>query len=266
MNSPTKTIGGATDRRLRIFLLASLPVVSSAIILLLPPIPQDPAYHNFADTRTFLGVSNFLNVISNLPFLIVGLLGLSFLAKSEDGESAFVERSDRWPYMITFLGLGLTSLGSAYYHLHPDNLHLVWDRLPMTLVFMSLFAAVIGERISRRAGRVLLLPLLAVGIGSVVYWRVTEMAGRGDLRIYAMVQFLSIATILLLVILFPSRYTRGAEVFWVVGIYAMAKIAELADPAVYHLGTIVSGHTLKHVFAAASGYWILRMLWLREPA
>jgi hypothetical protein len=46
----------------------------------------------------------------------------------------------------------------------------------------------------------------------------------------------------------------------VVAFYVLAKILEETDKQVFALGHIVSGHTLKHLAAAAAGYWILRML------
>lgn len=79
------------------------------------------------------------------------------------------------------MGLLLTAAGSAYYHLLPDNERLFWDRLPMTIAFMSLIVAQIVDRISVRAGLALLAPMLLVGVASVVYWLATERAGAGTL-------------------------------------------------------------------------------------
>jgi hypothetical protein len=62
----------------------------------------------------------------------------------------------------------------------------------------------------------------------------------------------------------PAKYTRGSDFAVVVGLYVLAKILEIADRQVFALGRIVSGHTLKHLAAAAAGYWILRMLRRRE--
>jgi hypothetical protein len=109
-----------------------------------------------------------------------------------------------------------------------------------------------------------LFPLLqAAGIGSVLVWRAGELQGHGDLRFYAAVQVYSIL-ILLLMLLVAAKYTRSSDYAVVVGFYVLAKILEETDRQVFALGHIVSGHTLKHLAAAAAGYWILRMLQKRE--
>jgi hypothetical protein len=122
---------------------------------------------------------------------------------------------------------------------------------------------VIAERVSVRAGLILFPLLEVVGVASVLTWRAGELQGHGDLRFYAAVQVYAIL-ILLLALLFPPKYTRGADFAAVVGFYALAKILEESDRQVFALGHIVSGHTLKHLAAAAAGYWILRMLKKRE--
>jgi hypothetical protein len=134
----------------------------------------------------------------------------------------------------------------------------------MTLGFMSLLAATLNERIGVKIGSLALVPLLLFGIVSVAYWRVTQSQGRGDLRLYVIAQFGSLA-VLLLVALFSPRYTRGSDLIVSLGIYAVAKGFEAVDRNVFDLGGVVSGHTLKHIAAALSAYWVLRMLKLRSP-
>ena len=139
------------------------------------------------------------------------------------------------------------------------------DRLPMTFVFMSLVAAMIAERISVKSGLRLLPVLIAIGAGSVWLWYRSELRGEGDLRMYATVQVYALI-VLLLALLLPAKYTRGADLVWVAGFYVLAKILETADRQVFALtARTVSGHTLKHLAAAAAGYWVLRMLRRREP-
>ena len=237
-----------------------------AVTALVPRIAQDPAYHAFADGRAFVGVPNFLNVVSNLPFLLVGALGLAFLARDRragPGE-AFAPAEDRRPYWPFFVGIGLTGLGSAYYHWRPSNATLFWDRLPMTIGFMALMASVIGERISRRAGARLLWPLLVVGAASALYWHIGEQRGVGDLRPYGLVQFGSMVLIPLILALFPARYTGTRDLVASIGWYALAKVFEYFDRGLFVLGG-VSGHTWKHLASAVGAYWILRMLERRRP-
>ena len=246
------------SKRAGIGLLFAITAALIAVGFLLPRIPQPQSYHLFADQRRFAGIPNFANVVSNLPFAAVGFWGLVFLLRA-DSAKHFLNRRERWPYLIVFAGLVLTAFGSSYYHLQPDNASLLWDRLPMVIVFMSLVAAVVAERISLRAGLWLLPILLLLGTGSVMQWYLSELSGAGDLRFYAGVQVYAVL-FLLVALLLPARYTRGSDFTIVAGLYVLGKVFELLDERIFRLGHIVSGHTLKHLAAAAAGYWILRML------
>lgn len=216
---------------------------------LAPRVPQPQSYHQFADQRRWLGIPNFADVACNFPFAVVGIRGLWFVLPP-----------------FARVGLFLTAFGSSYYHWAPDNARLVWDRLPMTLVFSPLVAGMIAERISLKAGLWLLPLLTVIGAGSVRQWYASELHGEVDLRMYAAVQAYALA-FLLVALPLPPRYTRGADLLWVVGFYALAKIMETADWQVFRLTSrTVSGHTLKHLAAARAGYWVLRMLMKRKPS
>jgi len=190
-------------------------------------------------------------------------MGLMFLLRT-DAATRFHDTRERWPHCVMFIGLLLTAFGSAYYHLAPDNARLVWDRLPMTITFMSLMAAVIAERVNVRLGLYLLLPLVAIGISSVFVWYASELRGAGDLRFYGFIQAWGIVILPLSIWLSPARYTRGKDLLGAVSFYALAKILESLDSQIFALGHIVGGHALKHLAAAMSGYWILRMLQKRK--
>ena len=248
----------------------ALAIVALGFVFCLPPIPQHPSYHAFADGRTMLGVPNFLNVASNLPFFVVGVLGLRLLLRHDavGPDGPVLEAVERWPLLVLFAGVLLTGFGSSYYHLAPNNDRLVWDRLPMTVAFMGFFASMIGERISVRAGAWLLGPLVWLGVASVLTWHLGERHGAGDLRLYGFVQFYPLLTIPLLIGLFPARYTRAGYVFVALGWYLLAKGLEVSyvDHGVYAAGQFVSGHTLKHLAAAAGAYWLFLMVRYRHPA
>jgi hypothetical protein len=227
--------------------LLGLMVTSLAGLLLVPPILQNQGYHHFADQRTLLGVPNFWNVVSNLPFIVVGAVGLS--------------RFHRHPATIVlFLGFLLTGFGSSYYHWNPNDRTLFWDRLPMTLCFMAILAIVVEERVSAKVGSVLLWPLLAIGIFSLLLWRWT-----GDLRLYVWVQFFPCLALPIMFLLLPPKYTGTYLWFIAAALYAFAKLLELYDAAVYSAGSILSGHTLKHFAAAAACMAILRYFQTRRP-
>jgi len=241
-------------------------ILCIAAAFLLPAVPQPLAYHRFADQRDVFGVHNFLDVVSNLGFLISGIAGLVVVF----GRRAHFEfRSERWPYAVFFLGVLLTAVGSGYYHLAPDNESLFWDRLPMTIAFMGLVSSQIVDRINIRAGLALLVPMLLLGSASVIYWRATERAGVGNVLPYGILQGYSVVIVLLLAMLSPSRYTRGNDLYWVFGWYVLSKLLETFDAQVLALGSVVSGHTLKHMAAAMAGVTVSYMLMhrtLEEPA
>jgi hypothetical protein len=253
------------SRTRAILALAFLTALVAIAALLSPRTPQPLSYHHFADQRGWLGITNFGDVASNLAFAVFGIWGLVWLARltPEEAFQRFLDHRERWFYIAVFFGMLLTAVGSAYYHLSPDNDRLVWDRLPMTIVFMSLVAAMIAERISVRAALWLWPVLLAVGALSVLEWHWSEQAGRGDLRFYAAVQIYAVL-VLLLVLFLPPRYTRSSDFGVVVGLYVLAKLLETFDKQVFALGHVVSGHTLKHIVAALAGLWILRILENRE--
>lgn len=236
-------------------------VLSVLAALLLPAMPQPAAYHDFADHREMVGVANFLDVASNAAFVLAGVAGLAVVLRPG---TEFAEARERWPYAVFFVGIVLTGLGSAYYHLVPDNERLFWDRLPMTIAFMSLIAAQVVDRIDTRTGLALLLPMLLVGAASVLYWRATERAGTGNVMPYGVLQGYSVVILFLLAWLQPSRYTRGNDIYWVFGGYVVAKLLETVDKQLYQLGHVASGHSLKHLAAAVAGLLVCRMLYLRK--
>lgn len=252
-------------RRLRLLLALTIPVI--VLTFIEPPIAQDPSYHNFADQRLIWGIPNFFNVASNVPFLLFGAMGLLFLwrLRASGGRPSFATLVEERPYWVFFFGVAVTSIGSSYYHWAPSNTHLVWDRLPMTFGFMSLFAAIIMERIDRDAGLRLLTPLVIIGVASVAYWYVSELHNRGDLRFYVDVQFYPLIAIPLIAYLFKSRYTKGGEIYNVILIYAAAKAFEMLDVPVFQFTNgFISGHTIKHLVASFATYWVLVMLMRRR--
>ena len=238
-----------------------------AAVLAGPLLPQPLAYHNMADQRSWMGIPNAFNVLSNLPFGVVGAIGLAAIFGSHvDRRVPFHDSWERWPYAALFGGVALTTVGSSYYHLAPDNWRLVWDRLPMTVGFMGLLTAVVAERVGTRVARRLFAPLLAVGVASVGYWYWGEVQGAGDLRFYLLVQFGSLLVVVLLLVLYPARYVGGGYLVAALAAYAAAKGLELADERIFALGGIVSGHSLKHLVAAGGVACFAAMLRARAQS
>ncbi len=223
---------------LLVFIFGSL-----AWMLSLSPIPQDNAFHLFADTRSWLGIPNFLDVMSNIPFLVAGLLGIKAVRESK-------EQKPTTGWLVLFVGIVLVSAGSSYYHWSPDNATLVWDRLPMTVGFMGLFVALSTEYVDARLLKWLLIPAIVLGVASVWYWHLTD-----DLRLYAWVQFMPLGSILIYLSLFKSRFSHGRLLLFALGFYILAKVTEIYDVAIFEaIGGVASGHTIKHLLAAGGCY------------
>lgn len=216
------------------------------------PILQDRGYHVFADGRSCLGIANFGNVASNLLFLLAGIVGAVHVWRS---------RSGAWrSWLVFFAGVALVFFGSAYYHGAPDDDTLVWDRLPMTVAFMGLFAALVSEHLGARYEMRLLAAALATGMFSVFWWQYG-----GDLRIYIWVQGAPLLAIPYVIAAFPGRYTHRHYLLYGVGLYVLAKMAELLDHQVYAAtGAAISGHSLKHLLAAAAVLCVWQMLKKRQ--
>lgn len=231
-------------------------------MVFVPAIPQDPAYHNFADQRIVMGIPGFWNAVSNVFFLIVGMLGVTALLGNT--KMAILE-GIKSVYVVFFVAVFLVGVGSGYYHLRPTDATLVWDRVPMAIAFMAFFTIVISEFISEKAGKMLFIPLVLFGLFSVGYWHLTELKGDGDLRLYVLVQFLPMVLIPLTLLLFPPRFSHIALLWAVLGVYLLSKIAEMTDATVYLLLGGVSGHTLKHLFSALAAYLFLLFLKRRKP-
>ena len=235
-------------------LLLTMIVVTLAAVFFVDPVAQDVRYHQFADEVEVAGIPNVWNVLSNVPFIVIGILG--FLKIRE-----YFQGRPHETYYITcqvfFIGLILTGFGSGYYHLSPTNETLVWDRLPMTISFMAFFSFVISLHIHQKLGAQALWPLLAIGVASVLYWSYTEGLGAGDLRFYAVVQFLPMLLIPTILLMFPvSDYPKN-YVWLLIALYVVAKLVEYYDVGIYQL-LGVSGHTIKHIVASLTG---LAFMW-----
>ena len=241
--------------------LIGFSLLAVALAVFLPAMPQPLAYHDFADRREAYGIENFLDVVSNLAFAVAGLAGLVAVLRPA---SCFAAPAERWPYLVFALAVLATAAGSCYYHLQPTNEKLFWDRLPMTVAFMSLIAAQIVDRVNVRIGLMALVPMVLVGVATVVYWIVTERLGRGNVVPYAVLQGYAVLVLLELAALHPSRYTHAGAIYAVFAGYLLAKVFEHYDREIFALTGSVSGHTLKHVAAGLAGLPVVYMIWCRR--
>jgi len=248
-----ETVKGARVPHAREWLLVGVALALLAAAMAVEPIPQDSTYHAFADRRAIGGIPNFWNVASSLAFLAVGVAGLLLCARRRASGASIA-------WTVLFLGATLVAAGSAYYHWAPDNASLVWDRLPMTIGFMGLFVALLAEHIDERLERIAIVPALIVGAASVAWWRYAD-----DLRFYAWVQFMPLVILSLLIAFYRGRYTHRRYLAYGLACYIVAKVAEALDRPIFEAtGEALSGHTLKHLLAAAALYCVCRMLAKRE--
>ncbi|MHA4810930.1 ceramidase domain-containing protein [Flavitalea flava] len=239
----------------KLFFLALLTLIAIVVVFRHSTYPQASSYHDLAGKRIILGIRNGWNVLSNLPFVLVGIFGLGLLRKANGSPGI------KTVYAILFTGIFLVGWGSAYYHYTPGNNTLIFDRIPMTVVFMALLSATIAEHIHEKAGVLIVWPLIALGLVSALYWYYTESIGKGDLRLYGLVQYYPMVFLPLILLLFPAPvYNRGLwQLPGAIICYAVAKIFEHYDKEIYSLTGFVSGHTLKHLAAAAATYYLVRM-------
>ena len=237
----------------RYILLIAIALILGALALYFSPIKQSRNFYDYADQRLLLGIPHFWNVISNVGFLIVGVMGLI----ENKRQSLAVKPSMSFAYQLFFISLIGAFLGSSIYHLAPGAFTLMIDRIPITIGFISLYCIILAEYLSPKLGRAMLLPMLAYGVISVVYWYMTDIiTGRGDMAPYVLVQLLPIIHIPLIVWLYPNEKNPTRYYLYALGLYVLCKWAESNDDELYELTSQVSGHCIKHILAALAGYYV----------
>lgn len=239
----------------RYVLLIVIALILGLLAIYFSPIRQSRNFYDYADQRLLLGIPHFWNVVSNVGFLVVGLIGL----KKNHHHSLASEPALSFAYPLFFVSLIGAFLGSSLYHLLPGPFTLMLDRIPITIGFISLYCIIIAQYLSPKLGKAMLLPTLAYGVLSVIYWYMTDVVdGRGDMAPYVLVQLLPIIHIPLILWLYPNRNNPTQYYLYALGLYVLCKIAESKDDELYQLTSQVSGHTLKHILAALAGYCVYR--------
>ena len=246
---------------------AALPAVALAgavaaivtALVLYGPIAQPDNYHAFADTRTWLGMPFAADLLSNLAFLVVGILGVRVAI----GLSPTLPARAAW--LAFFAGVVVTAFGSAYYHWAPDDAGLAIDRLPIAWACAWLTCALLAERLDARFGHpAALVAGFVVASLSVLLWYRGAVAGAGDLRAYLFVQFLPVLLIPLTLALLRGGVLTAGDWLGAIALYLVAKGFELHDGDVLMATGIVSGHTVKHLLAAGAGLWLAWRLAVRR--
>lgn len=223
------------------------------LALLAPPLTQHADYHAFADQRTLWGLERAMDVLSNLPFLVAGLAGFTLLSRWPRDALTGVQRACAG---LFFAGLVLTFAGSTLYHLRPDDAGLLWDRAGMSIAFAGLLALAAADRVSDRAALALAgtVPVFA----ALCLW---AWQASGNLMPWAVLQGGGMLLVLAFAALRPLPQALGLRLGAVIALYALAKVAESADLAIFGMtGGWLSGHTLKHLIAALAAWPVLAAL------
>jgi hypothetical protein len=217
-------------------------IILILLAIFLPSIEQNQNYHNFADQRTLFGVRNAFDTLSNLAFIIVGILGLVNFYNNQ-----YIKISNSFSVILNlfFIAIILIGLGSSFYHLSPNDFTLVFDRLAMSLVFASILAMLAYLKISPRFGLHTLAELLILAPLTVLIWKFN-----GNLTPYVVLQFVGIILLILMLLLTKTRM-QGPCFTSLIILYSAAKLVEFYDEKIFNLSqNLISGHTLKHLIAA----------------
>jgi len=257
-------------------------------------------YHYHLDTRkgSLFGIMipNFFDVVSNVIFAVVGFIGFLecvILLPTK----ILMSGSEKTSWYLFFIGFFLVSVGSAYYHWRPNNWTLVWDRLPMTFVFMAMYY--ISQQLFLPESEISLFGNLFVGGLSMLIWYFSLYLNKGEINKvqinylgnndgtgltrpeaqklinqvkprlrdqllpYYVVQFYPLIVQLYMLINWPS--SAELKIYYVLPpfiLYLIAKILEGADlvsDKFYKqtLKGVISGHSLKHL---AAGIGMIPML------
>lgn len=211
------------------------------VAVVAPSVEQPAHYHAFADQRSLLGIPHAMDVFSNLPFLLLGLLGLTRLAQVLDPHRRSLA-------LLMCLGLLLTFAGSSVYHLAPNDHSLLYDRLGMLVLFSGILSLATADRLGPAAARGVLLAVALGGAASLWAWQASD-----NLLPWILLQA---GGMLVLVSLSFCRAQSGGYGFRLglcVAWYTLAKLFELTDDHLFHLsGELLSGHSIKHVLSAAA--------------
>ena len=225
----------------------------AALAALLPATGLPAGYHDFADQRTLLGLPHALDVLSNLPFAVMGAWGLWWLRRVPLDRLGTAQRGLA---VLFFVGLMATAFCSSSYHLDPHDAGLCIDRVGMSLAFAGLLGLAAADRISARAG-VALAALVAVAAPAtaLVAWL------GGNMTPWAVLQGGGLVLLAALALRRPQPRALGFSIIGVIAFYALAKALELADAPVFALTQqLISGHSAKHLVAALAGWPVVRAL------
>jgi hypothetical protein len=229
-----------------IFYVAIL--ISVIFIAALAPITQSQDYHQFAEQRIIGNIPHFGDVLSNLAFIIVGVL---LLVESRNWNYVEIYKGQKTLFKALAYSSIILGFGSGYYHWAPVNYTLAWDRATMVLGFAIIFydSCIRYDIFSKKGifkGTIITTILF---LGTVIFWMVSDR-----LEPYVFVQFFTMFVLVILAVKnhkeVPSKHLFNMFIW-----YALAKLFENQDKLIFAMtGDFISGHTLKHIAYAMALY------------
>ena len=185
------------------------------------------SYHQFSDTLALFNVPNARNVVSNAALLIPAVYLLS---------------RGKFNQLVPLL-LGL-ALSSSYYHLNPNKQTILLD-----MVFViTLNTVVLSYFVNKSNGYIIIL----LGLISVFYWNQTT-----DSRPYVSLQIL-----IFMYCVYKVYPTKAGYLLLPLLLFSfMTRFSEVNDKEIYETTNhLLSGHSLKHIFAGIQIFIIIFIL------
>jgi hypothetical protein len=204
--------------------------------------------HHFADARPWQALPNALDVLSNLPFLVLGMYGWVLLSHKA------LPSSPRTAARVFFTGLVFTSIFSSVYHLQPNaTFGLALDRAGMAVAFAGVIGLALYERSNFPDVRPWMWGVLVLGVLSAFLPHFSQ-----QVLPWGVVQFGGIALVLVCALRQRSTEALGVNLFAMITWYMAAKVLELNDAAVFEATQqAISGHSLKHIAASLAAVPVL---------
>ncbi|EAQ96675.1 hypothetical protein KT71_06609 [Congregibacter litoralis KT71] len=224
---------------------AGILFVVSFVISAIKPLPQPADYHQLADQRTIFGVPNAIDVFTNFPYVVVSIVALFCVTRlyreSREVLAAFI-------FGCFFLSTASVSITSSLYHLAPNNVSLVGDRL--SIVFSATF--LVGVACLKVFGSRETLRVVAIsgiyGVSSMLYWCLTSGSRLENILYYVAFQIFVVCFVAFCCFLRCARSMSYKWLLSAVVAYAASKPFEINDAQFLALTNgLISGHSAKHL-------------------
>lgn len=209
--------------------------MKNIINLLTNKITVPQGYHDFVDKRSLLGIPNFLDVISNLAILLPAL----YLLQTRKNKSLLSN--------LLILHISLLAITSGYYHLNPSDKTVFWDIMSIATGSMIVLLIIINTTTEYN------LLLYIFSVFSIIYWKKT-----GDLRLYLLIY---IGVPLYIIAKYYKNNNLQIYLFIMIFCNILVWLTEFNDHYIYKItNNLVSGHTLKHIFAGIGIFYVIKIL------